>query len=175
VLHRLALAEKRSVASFPSLAAGEEVGAVCPAGEACEAAAFEGRFGGDAPAFESVTVETLDALLPGATVDFLLLDVEGYDPLVLAGGRETVARARFLEFEYHFRGAWAEDVTLERTAADLDAAGFDCYLQGAHSALWRLSRGCFHAAFELRAWSNVACVRRDEPAWAAILDERAVY
>lgn len=178
VVHRLALgAERRAEALFPALAGGEEVGSVC-GDDGCEDAAFEGRYDGSGgPRYESVAVETLDGLLAGLgvadAVDFLALDVEGHDPNVLAGGRKTVAGARFLEFEYHYRGAWAAD-SLRRHIALLETDGYDCYLEGAHSALWRLSNGCFDAAFEFRDWSNVACVRRDEPAWHAMLQRYAV-
>ena len=175
VIHHKALGEAPTLASFPSLAAGEEVGSVCEGGDdVCEDdSTFDGRYERGAPAFETVRVDTLDGLgLPDRPVDFLLLDVEGYDPKVIAGGPKTVRAARFLEFEYHFRGAWAHD-TLQRHVDDLATHGFDCYLQGAHSVLWRLSNGCFHPNFELKAWSNVACVKRDDLAWHAFLEDHA--
>ena len=78
-----------------------------------------------------------------------------------------------VEFEHHFRGAWAT-TDLAAVVADLADLGFDCYLQGAMSALWRLSNGCFDANLAVKAWSNVACVRRDELAWHALMEAHAV-
>ena len=99
----MALGRTRGSATFPALAAGEEVGEVCSEGT-CDARQFEGRFAKE-PRFEDVRVETLDGIIDGM-VDYLSLDVEGQDPLVLDGGAETVQNARLVEFEYHFRGAW---------------------------------------------------------------------
>jgi FkbM family methyltransferase len=99
----LALGRTKGRATFPSLAAGEEVGEVCSEGT-CDVSQFAGRFESE-PRFEEVRVETLDGIIDGV-VDYLSLDVEGHDPLVLDGGIETVKNARLVEFEYHFRGAW---------------------------------------------------------------------
>ena len=168
VLHRVALAEKEGRARFPSLKAGEEVGEVCE-DTTCDAAAFAGRFDGDDAAWEDVDVTTLDALArDDAAFDFVSLDVEGHDPLVLDGGPATIGNAGLVAFEYHFRGAWAAD-SLRRRSAKLDASGFDCFLEGAHGALWRLAGGCFDDAYEVRRWANVICARRAEVAWRAAL------
>ena len=168
VLHRVALAEKEGRARFPSLKAGEEVGEVCE-DTTCDAVAFAGRFDGDDAAWEDVDVTTLDALArDDAAFDFVSLDVEGHDPLVLDGGPATIGNAGLVAFEYHFRGAWAAD-SLRRRSAKLDASGFDCFLEGAHGALWRLAGGCFDDAYEVRRWANVVCARREEVAWRAAL------
>jgi hypothetical protein len=151
------------------LAAGEEVGEVCDG--TCDARQFEGRFEKE-PRFEDVTVETLDGIIT-EKVDYLSLDVEGQDPLVLDGGIETVKNARLVEFEYHFRGAWAEE-TLKGRTEQFEGMGFDCYLQGAHGSLWRLTGGCFDEAYEVKRWANVVCVRRDQIAWRDALLRWAV-
>ena len=98
----LALGRTKGRATFPALAAGEEVGEVCDG--TCDIEQFAGRFENE-PRFEEVTVETLDGIVD-EKLDYLSLDVEGQDPLVLDGGAETVQNARLVEFEYHFRGAW---------------------------------------------------------------------
>ena len=72
----------------------------------CDVSQFAGRFESE-PRFEEVRVETLDGIID-EKVDYLSLDVEGQDPLVLDGGMETVKNARLVEFEYHFRGAWTQ-------------------------------------------------------------------
>ena len=52
--------------------------------------------------------------------------------------------------------------------------GFDCYLQGAHGSLWRLTGGCFADAYEVKRWANVVCVSRSEIAWRDALLRWAV-
>ena len=168
-LLQMALGRSEGMATFPALAAGEEVGEVCEG--TCDMGQFAGRFESE-PRFEDVTVETLDGIIDGR-VDYLSLDVEGHDPLVLDGGIETVKRARLVEFEYHFRGAWARE-TLKGRTEQFDELGFDCYLQGAHGSLWRLTGACFDEAFEVRRWANVVCVRRDQIAWRDALLRWAV-
>ena len=165
----LALGRTKGRATFPSLAAGEEVGEVCDG--TCDAGQFAGRFESE-PRFEDVTVETLDGIIT-EKVDYLSLDVEGHDPLVLDGGIETVKNARLVEFEYHFRGAWARE-TLKGRTEQFEGMGFDCYLQGAHGSLWRLTGGCFADAYEVKRWANVVCVRRDQIAWRDTLLKWAV-
>ena len=156
-------------ATFPALAAGEEVGEVCEG--TCVMNQFAGRFEKE-PRFEEVRVETLDGIV-NEKVDYLSLDVEGHDPLVLDGGLETVKKARLVESEYHFRGAWARETLRSRTE-QFEGMGFDCYLQGAHGSLWRLTGGCFADAYEVRRWANVVCVRRDQIAWRDTLLKWAV-
>ena len=169
-LLQMALGHTAGKATFPALAAGEEVGEVCSEGT-CDARQFEGRFENE-PRFEEVRVETLDGIIT-EKVDYLSLDVEGQDPLVLDGGIETVKKARLVEFEYHFRGAWARE-TLKGRTEQFEGMGFDCYLQGAHGSLWRLTGGCFDEAYEVRRWANVVCVRRDQIAWRDTLLKWAV-
>ena len=67
----------------------------------------------------------------------------------------------------------AED-SLRRRSAQFDQLGFDCYLQGAHGSLWRLTGGCFDEAYEVKRWANVVCVRRDQIAWRDTLSKWAV-
>ena len=168
-LLQMALGRTAGKATFPALAAGEEVGEVCDG--TCDVSQFAGRFEKE-PRFEEVRVETLDGIIDGR-VDYLSLDVEGHDPLVLDGGAETVKHSKLVEFEYHFRGAWARE-TLKSRTEQFDHLGFDCYLQGAHGSLWRLTGGCFDEAYEVRRWANVVCVRRDQIAWRDTLLKWAV-
>ena len=168
-LLQMALGRTEGRATFPALAAGEEVGEVCEG--TCDVSQFAGRFEKE-PRFEEVRVETLDGIVD-EKVDYLSLDVEGHDPLVLDGGMETVKNARLVEFEYHFRGAWARETLRSRTE-QFEGMGFDCYLQGAHGSLWRLTGGCFADAYEVKRWANVVCVRRDQIAWRDALLRWAV-
>lgn len=102
-----------------------------------------------------------------------------FDPLVLQGARRTLSlrKVRVLEFEYHEINHWsswgAESSSLEEVTAWLDGMGYDCYLQSSakgktesgdpktESGLVRLT-GCWDPRLEVRLWSNVACVLRDE-------------
>ena len=62
----------------------------------------------------------------------------------------------------------------ELSAEQFEGMGFDCYLQGAHGSLWRLTGGCFDEAYEVKRWANVVCVRRDQIAWRDTLLKWAV-
>ena len=127
------------------------------------------------PELTELRCTTLRRILEGRSprVTYLSLDVEGHDPLVLDGGMETVKNARLVEFEYHFRGAWARETLRSRTE-QFEGMGFDCYLQGAHGSLWRLTGACFDEAFEVRRWANVVCVSRQDIAWRDTLSKWAV-
>lgn len=161
-LYRLACGDTSRIVQFPNLAAGAEVGSFCT--DDCNANQFAGQFETDRPTYEAVPAERLDRILPTPiTLDMLVIDAEGADPLILAGAQQSLVNTRFLQFEYHFRGAWMPPQSLKNIVAELDLVyGFECYMHGPDSSLWRISRGCWDDAFEIRQWSNVACVKRDD-------------
>ena len=102
-------------------------------------------------------------------IDILGIDTEGNDPLVLDGARDTLASGivRYLEFEYHFQGAWAT-TRLGDVVQRLDGLGFVCYWIG-RGRLWRIS-GCWHPAYEFHHWSNVGCVHESQTEWYAVME-----
>ena len=87
-------------------------------------------------------------------VDILMIDTEGYDPLVLEGAKPLLeqSRIRSIIFEYHGIGPWLNHL-LQNVVNMMDGYGLDCYFQG-NGRLWRLT-GCWDNAYESHWWSNV--------------------
>lgn len=97
------------------------------------------------------------------TIDYLEIDTEGHDPVVLKGAQRLLENKliRILRFEYHSKGAWLKH-SLSSIVARLDRKGYECYY-GGQSRLWRLTN-CMDVIFESRKpFRNVLCVRRDDP------------
>eukprot|EP00967_Tisochrysis_lutea_P115253 scaffold184508_cov41-Tisochrysis_lutea.AAC.1 len=151
-----------------------------------------------------VPVTTLDVLFQQQRlthVDSLVIDTEGYDPLVLEGTISSLKShvVRVLEFEYHGIGYWSKrgGHTLEATVRWLDHLGYDCFYKTnprrmRHDVSRRghllaqkylnpegknlihqisgslikslvpltLNGVCWRTHFEMRKWSNVACIVR---------------
>ena len=69
-------------------------------------------------------------------IHHLLIDAEGYDPLVLEGAINMLSRRRVdvLEFEYVGKGRWRPDQpesrSLHAVIAQLEAFGYNCFWQG---------------------------------------------
>ncbi|GKY90539.1 hypothetical protein MPSEU_000027600 [Mayamaea pseudoterrestris] len=93
-----------------------------------------------------------------SAIDFLSIDVEGYDGAVLAGAGDSLANVLYLEFEYNWKGAWKQQ-TLSGVLRDLHAKDFVCYWAGTAGNLWRLT-DCWLDYFDIHVWSNVACVKK---------------
>jgi hypothetical protein len=94
-------------------------------------------------------------------IDFLSIDVEGYDGLVLKGASKTLSRVRYLEFEYNWKGPW-KTISLSSTVGTLKEAGFVCYWPGTHRNIWRIT-DCWLNHYDLKFFSNVACVNVHDP------------
>lgn len=99
-------------------------------------------------------------LLDGPTpIDFVLVDTEGNDPLVLQGGNATLRRARFVAFENHRTGVWSR--TPLRSVIDLmDTHGFDCFWTANDGTLWEVT-GCYPFV-NYKGWSNIGCAKRGD-------------
>lgn len=92
-------------------------------------------------------------------VDYLLIDTEGHESVVLQGALQTLRmkKVKMIVFEYHRVGMWA--YTRVGTVVDLlDAEGYDCYWMGVNR-LWPIT-GCYNAKMEFHNWANVACFLR---------------
>lgn len=103
-------------------------------------------------------------------IDFISVDVEGFDFDVILGGNETLRRTKYLEFEYNWKGPWRDDHSLSKAIDHLDRnLGFTCYWAGAFGWAWRIT-GCWLEYYDLKFWSNVACVHRklDQGTWRRI-------
>lgn len=94
------------------------------------------------------------------SIDYLSVDVEGYDFDVLLGAKQTLRRIRYFEFEYNWKGSWA--VQKLSHAVDLfKDHGFACYFMGTQNHIWRIT-DCWQDHYDLRFWSNVACVNLND-------------
>lgn len=91
-------------------------------------------------------------------IDFLSVDVEGFDwdVLGLGGADTTLSRVKYLEFEYHNMGTWPKYNLSDVTTQLWDKHNFVCYYSG-DGLLWRLTN-CFQDYYNAHGWSNVACV-----------------
>lgn len=92
-------------------------------------------------------------------IQFLSIDVEGYDLEVLLGGIKELQRVEYVEFEYHRIGSWI-NYPLSAAIDPLDSIGFTCYWAGSGGKLWRIT-GCYRNVYNYHYWSNVACVNRE--------------
>eukprot|EP00669_Euglena_mutabilis_P010379 TRINITY_DN512_c0_g1_i2.p2 TRINITY_DN512_c0_g1~~TRINITY_DN512_c0_g1_i2.p2 ORF type:complete len:169 (+),score=6.96 TRINITY_DN512_c0_g1_i2:554-1060(+) len=100
-------------------------------------------------------------------VDFLSIDTEGHDSRVLRGANRILEKVRYLEFEYHSIGVW-KSTSLREVIAFLEHRGHTCYWIGRGKA-WLIT-GCWHPSYATKRWSNIGCVNRRVPRWAAIMD-----
>jgi FkbM family methyltransferase len=113
----------------------------------------------------TVKVTNIDSLMISENVshiDFLSIDTEGYDGRVILGMLKSLAlnKIRVFEFEYHKIGPWGK-MDLSIIIDMLDVLNMDCFWQGNHDELWRLT-GCFHQSFVTeKRWSNIVCVNRE--------------
>jgi len=102
-------------------------------------------------------LDTLARRLNVDTIDFLHIDTEGYDPLVLNGAASLLQsqKIRVLEFEYHGKGPWLG--TLLRDVVDqLRAYGYTCFFEGSSGAFTPLLPQC-GLLYEFHKWSNLVC------------------
>lgn len=103
-------------------------------------------------------------------IDLLKIDTEGFDPLVLQGASAVLRRhqVRLLLFEYHGIGMW-RTIHLHQVVTDLDERGYICYQIG-RTGLFRLT-GCWSTKFEMKKWSNVLCISKQESRLRIFIEE----
>lgn len=101
-----------------------------------------------------------EILPPNVTINYLSVDVEGFDSEVLLGGyRTALNRTQYLEFEYNWMGPWKQQ-QLSTLIPELENNfGFACYWPGTDGNIWRITK-CFLEYYDIHFWSNVACVNR---------------
>lgn len=123
----------------------------------------------------TVNVTTIDKIVSDFQVDeidMLSIDTEGNDARAILGAIHTLPIVRFLEFEYHWVGRWAQS-DLQDIIDLLDQFMFDCYWQGNQGQLWKIT-GCWHDSYyQKRGWSNVGCVKRSETILHEYMEEIA--
>ena len=168
-LHRVAISNAPGRATFRSAQPGAETahlrwhGGPAPAGGEANSADQDVEV-------ETETVDGFLARLAVPHVDFLAIDTEGLDPLVLdgAGGALAAGRVDLLTFE--FSGQWPAGRTLGATVSQLAGLGYDCYYVG-HRVLVRLSgAGCWRGAYDRPPqFANILCARRSFELGALLL------
>jgi FkbM family methyltransferase len=89
-------------------------------------------------------------------IDFLSVNVEGFDWPVLMGATKTLQSTKYLEFEYHKVGAW-QQYNLSTAILSLHQKGFVCYWAGQNGKLWRITDCWLNYYDRAKQWSNVAC------------------
>ena len=113
----------------------------------------------------NVTMYSLDTFVSkfvpeSMPINYLSVDVEGFDMDVLLGGLKTaLPRTQYLEFEYNWVGSWGHQ-HLNDLVTLLDQRGFTCYWPGFDNNIWRIT-GCWLDFYDTHVWSNVACVNRN--------------
>jgi FkbM family methyltransferase len=100
-------------------------------------------------------------------IHIVSIDVEGFDFDVILGGKETLKRVQYLEFEYNLVGSWKKQ-SLSDAIDLLDEEGFTCYWAG-RDMLWRIT-DCWLDFYKDHFWSNVACVNRKQEKLASSMD-----
>lgn len=111
---------------------------------------------------KEVPLYKLDTYLEDSgPIDFISVDVEGYDFDVLLGANETLPHVRYLEFEYNWKGSWGKQKLSDATNF-LKSHGFTCYWAGTEGHIWRIT-DCWLDYYDLHFWSNIACVNLNDP------------
>lgn len=111
---------------------------------------------------DSFTLETFveKHITSKGPIHVLSIDVEGYDYDVMMGGIQSVLdRVQYLEFEYNWMGAWAQQ-KLSDAIQMLEVHGFNCYWAG-DDVLYRIG-GCWQDYYNIHFFSNVACVHHTQ-------------
>jgi len=94
-------------------------------------------------------------------INYLKIDVEGFDPDVVLGAEEilTSGMVDMLSFEYHELNLW-QKTSLESLSTALDNWGYDTYVIGDFH-LYRINNGCWDGVYERRQWSNILSIRKN--------------
>jgi FkbM family methyltransferase len=122
------------------------------------------------PLYDLIDTTTVDAFILKHEipyVDILKIDTEGYDATVIQGAMQSIASGKVgvITFEYHEVGVWKE-YKLRDVVDWLNGLNYVCYFDGKPS-LARMT-GCWDDAYEIYSWSNVVCVKRSDPLYAAM-------
>ena len=112
-----------------------------------------------------VSVDSFVATNAIEHVHVLKVDCEGYDPHVLAGSKDTLARgaADIVIFEYALWWLLANNpskTSLCSTTAWLSGLGYDVFLMGRRNLL-QLNGGCWADVYESWHYTNIVAIRRD--------------
>ncbi|KAL7463144.1 hypothetical protein ACHAXS_003525 [Conticribra weissflogii] len=157
VVTHAAIAREDGITPFPS---GKSVGKENKGMENCKS----GADGVNCVNVDMYSLDTyVDKFLPkddGHIIDFLSIDVEGFDMDVMLGGSSTLKnRVHYLEFEYNWMGPWKNQKLSESIRLLDEEYNFTCYWPGYDGNIWRIT-DCWLDYYDLHFWANVACVKR---------------
>ena len=152
----------RTGQEWTSAEIGEQASAGSPSGTAH--AARRGR-----AAVPSTTIDAWAARDGLRRIDWLSIDAEGWDALILEGSAALLSSrsVELLEFEYHHKGLWDESLppgerrNLKSVLATLHASGYACFWQVDKGSLAEANGARWCESFEFRAHSNMVCAHRE--------------
>ena len=107
-------------------------------------------------------------------MEFVSIDTEGHDSLVLEGMRGLLREKRvgLFEFEYSAAGKWdpkePDSRRLRDTLSWVQSVGYDCYWESFTGCLAFASPPCWNDAYGSGSWSNLVCTQRHSRAGAAL-------
>jgi hypothetical protein len=98
------------------------------------------------------------------SIDVLMVDTEGHDPLVIFGSNRTLRHgiARVYMFEYHEYCPWP-NYSLKAVVEHFDSMNYACYIISNKGRFWLLSGTCFDPLYDFHGWGNVFCIKMDDP------------
>mmetsp|Transcript_44100 Transcript_44100/g.125813 ORF Transcript_44100/g.125813 Transcript_44100/m.125813 type:complete len:362 (-) Transcript_44100:89-1174(-) len=121
----------------------------------------------------AMTLDGIVATFGLHRIDMLHIDVEGWDPDVLFGGKRILESTRYMMFEVHrdiANSGWSRN-TLRSVAGWLATKRFECYW-----ANWPptpILGGCWYEGWERMGWSNVMCLKASDM-WAKMFRESSM-
>lgn len=164
IVSNVAVSDTDGSVLFPNV--GGKVGVENMGIENCQGTDAE-KFCKTVPLYRLDTFAELNLPKNHSLIDFLSVDVEGFDYDVLLGAPQLLQRTKYLEFEYNWKGNWKVHKLSTAIAMLHDEAGFVCYWAGAFGHIWRIT-DCWQDYYDLKHWSNVACVNARLPESAAL-------
>ena len=161
---------------YPSSTYGKEGTALCASAGSCalSSVAMRSWLRKTKATMITANITTVDEFMRREALReafMVSIDVEGFDPLVLEGMRQTIEskRVQIFEFEHGNKGFWREDKGAEqrtlRAMAEgwLSKAGYTCYWETYKGRLVPVLGKCWATALLEQAsphtlhWSNVVC------------------
>jgi len=94
--------------------------------------AGRGDVGAGAEVIETIDAAALDKLIPPALPIVVKLDVEGFEPLVLAELAKSRHSSRIMAIFYEVDTRWSDPAAMEATLREAGFSGFDKFGRGHH-------------------------------------------
>lgn len=127
-----------------------------------------------------LTVYNIFSMLPNPSniIDVFIIDTEGYDPIILYDLYSYLARhqIRLVMFENNNCNGqcncpWAY-TKLSDIIKQFDLYSYSCYYAGTYR-VWRISGRWWDELYEIRKWSNVFCIYKND-VWYHVIENSYV-